>query len=310
MLTNPSSIERLDRSESAFFARETEHIMSRTFDFKPKMLKAFALIPINMEAGSGVSEITFRRFHAAGFAKVISDYGKDFPRSDVFGEEETIKVKSIGNSYGYNIKEIRQAARIGRRLDQRRAIAAREEHDRMANKMALLSMPEYQTRGVLDYPGITEAVLPADGTGGSKRWAAKNVDQILRDIAVLLDAVSIPTYGREEPDTLLLPMQAYRILTHTRLGDNTITLMKYIRKNHPEIRRIEWLNELNGLGAGGTDRVLVGTFNEGYVEWHRPLPFEQVSREQNGMEFTIACHSECAGVIVYYPMAFAYADGL
>jgi hypothetical protein len=306
-----NSSMRLDRAESVFFARETEHIMTRTYDAKPKKLKAFGLIPINTEAGPGADEITFRRFNSVGLAKIIADYAKDFPRVDVYGVEDTVKIKSLGNSYGYNIKEIRRSIKAGKRLDQRRAAAARKAHDERSNKMALISMPEEKTRGALNYPGMTEATLPADGTGGSKRWRDKNVDQILRDIDVLMDSVSIPTNGQEEVDTILLPMSAYRLLTHKRLGtDGMHTLMKYIRENYPEITRIEWLNELNGIGTGGTDRIVVGTFDPEHIEWHMPSPFEQFDPEQHGMEYSIACHSECAGTIMYYPMAFAYADGL
>ena len=304
------SQRRLDRAESAFFAREAEFIKSRTYDAKPKMLKAFGLVPISTEAGPGVSEITFRRFNAVGFAKIIADYAKDFPRVDVYGIEDRVKVKGIGDSYGYNVKEIRMSMRAGKNLDQRRATVARRAHDEKANKMALLTSPEDGTRGALNYPGMTETVLPNDGTGGSKRWATKSVDQILRDIDILLDAVAIPTYGREEADTLLLPQAAYRRLIHTRLGDNTITLMKYIRDNYDTIKRIEWLNELSGLGVGGTDRIMVGCFDEEHLTWEMPTPFEQFEAEQEGMEFTIPCHSECAGTIMYYPMAFAYADGV
>jgi hypothetical protein len=136
------------------------------------------------------------------------------------------------------------------------------------------------------------------------------VDQILRDIDILLDAVSVPTFGREEADTILLPLSAYRKLTHTRLGDNTITLMKYIRDNYPEITKIDWLTELSSLGVGGSVRILAGRFDEDHLAWEMPTPFEQFEAVQEGMEFTIPCHSECAGTVVYYPMAFAYADGL
>jgi hypothetical protein len=126
----------------------------------------------------------------------------------------------------------------------------------------------------------------------------------------LLDAVSVPTFGREEANTLLLPLSAYRRLTHTRLGDNTITLMKYIRDNYPELSKIEWLNELSGIGAGGTDRIMAGMIDDDHCTWEIPTPFEQFDAEQDGMEYTVPCHSECAGTIVYYPMAFAYADGV
>jgi hypothetical protein len=300
----------LDRGETVFFTRESEYVKTRTYDAKPKMLKAFGLIPISSEAGEGVTQITFRRYTGVGFAKIIADYAKDFPRVDVYGVEDSVKVKALGDSYGYNIKEIRMAMKAQKRLDQRRAATARQAHDEKANKMALLTLPEDGTRGILNYPGITETTIPADGNGASKRWATKTVDQILRDIDILLDAVSVPTYGREEADTILLPLSAYRKLTHTRLGDNTITLMKYIRDNYPEITKIDWLNELSGIGVGGTDRILVGRFDEEHLTWEMPTQFEQFEAVQEGMEFTIPCHSECAGTVVYYPMGFAYADGL
>jgi hypothetical protein len=307
-LNNPT---RLDRAESAFFARETEYVKARTYDAKPKGLKAFSLIPVSTEAGPGVSEITFRRFTGTGFAKIIADYAKDFPRVDVYGVEESVKVKSLGDSYGYNIKEIRMSMRSGKRLDQRRAAQARRAHDEKVNQMAFWSQPEDGTRGLLDYPGVTEATIPADGAGASKAWNTKSVDQILRDIDILLDAVSIPTYGREEADTLLLPPAAYRLLTHTRLGDNTITLLKYIQDNYKDvITKIDWLNELSGAGTGGANRIMVGKFDEEHITLETPQPFEQFEAEKDGMEFTIPCHSECAGVIIYHPMAFAFADGI
>ena len=47
-----------------------------------------------------------------GFAKIISDYADDFSRVDIYGEEESVKVHSIGVSYGYNIMEIRAGERV------------------------------------------------------------------------------------------------------------------------------------------------------------------------------------------------------
>jgi hypothetical protein len=51
------------------------------------------------------------------------------------------------------------------------------------------------------------------------------------------------------------------LLVNTLLGDNTISLMKYIQGNFPQIKRIEWLNELRGIGAGGANRIMVGKFD-------------------------------------------------
>jgi len=301
---------RLDRGESVFFAREVEHIKHRTYDMKLRDLKAFELIPVSYDAGPGVTEITFRRYASVGFAKVIADYAKDFPRVDVHGVEETVRVKSIGVSYGYNLKEIRMSARTGKALEQRRATTARRAHMEMANKLALISNAATGTRGLIDYPGITETTIPADGAGGSTSWATKTDDQIARDIDILFDAVILPTYNRENPDTLLLPLESYRILANKRLSGTDTTLLKFIQDNKPWIRRIDWLHELSGAGEGKTNRAMVGVFNEEHLTFEIPTPFEQFDPQQDGMEFTIACHSECAGTIIYYPMAFAYADGI
>jgi hypothetical protein len=300
----------LDAGESAFFARETEYVMTRTYDAKPPALKAFSLIPFSSEMGLGATELTFRRYAEAGEAKIIADYAKDFPRADVWGEEFTVRVKDIGASYGYNIREIRASQTARKGLDQRRALAARRAIERKLNRMAFLSNPDERTFGLLDFPGVTETTLPATGAGGSKSWAAKTVDQILQDINILFDAVSVPTRGAEEADTLLLPITAYRKLVNTRLGDNTITLMKYIKDNYPNIVKIEWLNELSGIGAGGTDRVMAGKFDSDHLELQVPNQFEQMPSEQHGAEFTSACMATCAGTILYYPQAFAVADGL
>jgi hypothetical protein len=302
---------RLDRGESVFFAREVEHIKTQTYDAKPKELKALLYIPINTDAGPGASLITYRRYTGVGFAKIISDYAHDFPRVDVYGEEESVKVHSIGDSYGYNIMEIRAAAMTpGKNLEVRRALTARRAHDEKVNDLALKGDPEHKIEGMLNYPGVTEATLPADGNGGSTRFKDKSEAQILRDINILTDAVMIPTFGREVPDTMFLPLSVYNLLANKRLGDNDKTLLRYILDNNPTIKRIDWLNELTGAGAGKSDRVLLGKFDEEHVTLELPQPFEQFDPIQQAMEYTIPCHSRCAGVIVYYPMAFAFADGI
>ena len=310
-MENKNNPMRLDSNESVFFNRELAYVKSKTYDAKLAELKGLSLIPISMEAGSGVNEIVYRQYRGVGFAKIIADYAKDFPRVDVYGEEQSVKVKGIGDSYGYSIQEIRQSQRAGKNLDQRRAMTARRAHDEQMNKMALKSDAVNGTNGLLDYPGITEVTLASDGTGSSKTWASKTADQIVRDINNLVDAVMGPTSAREVPDTLLLPIKQYNDLATRRIGEaGEKTLLKYILENSPYIKKIDWLAELKQFGAGGTDRALIGRFDEDHITLEIPQPFEQFDAQQEGMEFTIPCHSECAGTIIYYPLAFAYADGI
>lgn len=300
----------LDDKESVFFNRELEAVKSRTYDAKLAELKGLTLIPVSTDAGAGADRITYRRYRGVGFAKIIADYAKDFPRVDVFGEEASVKVKGIGDSYGYSIQEIRASQRAGKQLDQRRAATARRAHDEMMNKMALKSDSVNGTNGLLDYPGITSVTITADGEGSSKTFASKDVDKIIRDINMMVDAVMTSTSAREIPDTLLLPIAQYNDIATRRLGSNNTTLLKYILDTNPYIKKIDWLSELKGIGASQTDRMMVGKFDEEHITLEIPQPFEQFDAQQEGMEFNIPCHSECAGTIIYYPLAFAYADGI
>jgi hypothetical protein len=107
-----------------------------------------------------------------------------------------------------------------------------------------------------------------------------------------------------------VPLETYNYLANTRLGDNVTTLLKYILDNNPHLKRIDWLTELAHAGAGGSSRVMCGRFDEEHITLQIPQPFEQFDPQQKGMEFEVFCHSETAGVIVFYPMAFCYADGV
>ena len=310
MAEEKKTSNRLDKNETVFFNRETEFIMTRTFDAKPPEAKGLLLVPMARGLPQGITEITYRRFFEAGEAKVIADYANDYPRVDVFGEEYTSKVYDIGSSFGYSIREIRASMRAGKGLDQKRALTARRTNERKLNQITLKSSTDCGTFGMLDYPGITEATLPADGTGGSKSWRNKDADQILRDITDLINSIVHPTNGQEVPDTLLLPLKTFTDLTTRRLGSTEISLMKYIRDNFPQITKIDWLNELSGIGRGGSNRVFIGKIDADHIENQIITYFEQLETEKKGGTYTIPCQSTTAGVIIYYPMAFAYADGV
>jgi hypothetical protein len=108
----------------------------------------------------------------------------------------------------------------------------------------------------------------------------------------------------------LLPLKVYTHLTTKRLGSTEISLLKYIRDNFPQIKNIDWLNELSGSGAGGSNRVFIGKIDADHIENQIVSYFEQLDTEHKGGTYTIPCQSTTAGVIIYYPMAFAFADGV
>lgn len=302
----------LDANESAFFKRQLEYIKTKTYDEKYKKLKYPDLIPISTEASNGASEITWRSYKGVGFAKIISDYANDFPRVDTIGEEHTIKPRGIGDSYGYSIEEIRRAQFARINLNQRRATMARRAIEEKLNTIAFSGDDDYNLNGLIDYPGITEYTVPNDGTGTSKLWSTKTPDQIVRDMAGIVTLGVIDnTNGVEIPDTMVMPIEQYEYIANTRMTDGTDkTIMKFFLENNPHIKNIEWLTELKGAGAGGTDRFMVYTKDPNNLTFEIPQMFEQFSPQQKGMEFQVPCHAKTGGVIIYYPLSVAFGDGI
>jgi len=310
-MPNNNNPYRLDANESAFFTRQLEHIKSKTYDTKYKNLKAKELIPVSTEANSGATQVTFRTYSGVGFAKIIANYATDFPRVDVFGTENSAKVKGVGASYGYSIKEIRSSQMAGINLDQKKSNMARRAVEQKVNDIAWNGDSEYNLQGLIEYPGITEYTVPADGTGSSKLWSTKTPDQIVRDLTGLVSAIVDTTNGVETPDTIILPISQYMILANTRMTDgNDKTILTYFLENNPFINHIDWVVELKSAGAGSTNRMMAYSRDEDHITLEIPQPYEQFQPQQTGMEFEIPTQEETAGVLVYYPLSVAFGDGI
>ena len=314
---------RLDANESAFFKRQIEYIKAKTYDVKYKDLKAFDLLPISNEVPSGSSQVTWRQFVGVGFAKIIADYANDFPRVDVYGNETTTLVRGIGAAYGYSVVEIRRAALANVPLDQKKANMARRAIEQVINGLAWNGDTTYSINGLVNYPGITAATIPADGSGSSTLWTSKTPDQIIRDLTNLVSAVVVATNGKEMPTTLLLPIVNFLYIANTRMGlPSDKTILQYFldaQKAAGSIRKVDWLpTELTNIGTSGNipsgntaqNRAIVYVQDEDHITLEIPQPFEQFPSDQEGMEYEIACHAETAGVLVYYPLSIAYADGI
>lgn len=300
----------LDANESVFFKNQLEHIKTKTYDVKYASNKALGLFPVSTEAGDTATEITWRQYGKLGMAKMIADYATDFPRVDVYGTEKTIKVFDIGASYGYSIPEIRRAAMAGVPLEQKRANAARQAIDNKLDYIGLFGDAAHGINGFINYPGITEFTITSGVAGNT--WAKKTADEILADMFGIVEAVLTSTNGIEKPDTMLLPLDQYLLISRKRIATDSEgkTVLKYFLENSPYIKRIEWLSELKGAGSGGKDRMMVFANDSDHVTLEIPLPFEQFDAQQKGLTYEIPCLARVAGVIVYYPASVAYCDGI
>ena len=303
--------QRYDGDETAFFLRELEFIKGRTFDIIYPELKARTLIPVSFEAGPGAESITYRQFSQVGIAKLIANYAQDLPRSDVLGKEFTSVIKSLGASYGWTVQEIRAAAMAGRPLNQRKANAARRSILAKENSIAFTGDTDAGLGGFLTNPNITDVALPADGVGASVLWSDKSPDQIIRDINLLARTVHSVSKGVETVDTLLLPLTQYNLIFDTpRSIHSDKSIGQWVLENSPHLKSVDWLNELEDAGAGGTDLMMEYKRSPDKLTLEIPQDYEQFPVQEKGLEFVVPVHSRIGGVLIYYPLSLAKADGL
>jgi hypothetical protein len=302
---------RLDADESVFFERELDKVKAKIFEVDYPEIKHRRLIPVSSEASPYDETVSYYQFDKVGLFKVIANYADDLPRVDVKGKRFTAVIRSLGGSYGYNIQEIRASRALGRDLDVRRANTAREAHLRREQAIAWEGDSTNGLGGLLSAANTTEVTIPADGTGSSKLWSTKTAELILRDLNMLANAPFNATFGIESADTLLLPPAKYSYAATFKIGtDANATVLRWFLLNHPTCKNADWINELTGYGAGGTDRALVYRRDPSKLEQEVALDFEQLPPQERNLEYVIPCHARYGGVLVYKPLSIAWGDGI
>lgn len=308
----------LDSGETAFFTRQLESIKSQTYDVIKKPLRAMELIPVDSTAGAGAESIVYYQYDITGMAKIISNYADDLPRADTHGKEFVGKIKSVGNSYGYSLQDIRAAQFAGTSLEQRKSNAAARSQQEKWNKIAFYGDDTHSLPGLLTNDNIPSTSAPADGTGSATTFASKTSAQIVRDLNSLVNGVVELTGGAEKPNTLVLPIAQYTYIASTVYGTaSDTTILEMFIKNSPFITDVEWADELSAtnLAANGVtdftgDIALVYDRNPDKLTLEMPQPFEQLPVQERGLEYIVPCHSRIAGVIIYYPLSLSILEGI
>jgi hypothetical protein len=298
----------LDAAETMFFERELESVKSRTYDAIRAPLKALELIPMSTDAGAGAETITYQQFDMTGIAKIVANYDDDLPRANVKGKEFTSRVKSIGNSFGYSLQEVRAAQLAGSPLNARLATAAGRAQREKWNRLAFYGDEEHGIQGWLNNVNVPSSAVVA-GESTNTEWSTKTADEILKDMNDAVTQVINTTNGAEQPDTIVLPINQYRLINTTaRSANSDLTILQYFERNNPGVS-VEWANELAG-SFDGENGFIVYRRDPETMTLEMPSPFEMLPVQEGGFEYVVPCHSRFGGVIVYYPLSMAFKTGI
>lgn len=304
---------------SMFFTRELEHVKAQSYDVLRAPLRAFDLFPTDSTAGPGADSVVYEQYDITGMAKIVADYADDLPRSDVKGKEFVARVRSVGNSYGYSLQEIRSAQLAGKSLEARKANAAVRAQREIWNRIAFYGDEEHNLQGLLTNPNIPAVTVADDGTGDATTWDTKTAQQILRDMNDLVNSIIERTNGAEQPDTLVLPIEQYTKVVSTPADTGTdTTIGQYFLTNNPFIQNLEWSNELKASERAKyissdqyTGEIMVAYRRDpDAVMLEMPQMFEQLPVQERNLEFVVPCHSRIAGLIIPYPLSMAVGEGI
>ena len=310
-----NSAGKMDEAASVFLARELSQVRRKVLEVPKAPLTAFQVFPVQTEVAAGAETAFQRIYDDVGMAKIIGDYADDLPRVDIVAKEVPVKVKGIGAAYGYTVNDIRHAQFAGVNLTARKALAVRRAIDQKLNRLAWQGDSEHNIIGFLNNPNITVYLVPADGNqnsgANSTQFIHKTVEQIINNMNEFLRAIPEATNEIEVPDTVLLPPAVYdKLATTARTTNSDLTVMEFLQKTHPEIRRWIKVGELKDAGTNGKAVMFAGKFEPDYVQFEIPLRFEQLPVERRNLEFVVNCVCRAIGVTVSYPNAFVKAEGV
>ena len=302
--------DNMDASESAFLSRQLEVIRSQTYDIKFPQLKARDFVPVDNSVSPGAETVTYRQYNMFGLAKIIANYADDLPRADVSAAEFTSKIRSLGSSYGYSIQEVRAAQFAGVPLEQRKANAARRAMEEKIDSIARVGDAANSLLGLLNQPNTSTYSVP-NGGGGDTEWGTKTPDEIVADMHGIANGMVQDTKEVEQPDTLLLPLTSYGLVSTKRMGDGSNeTILSYFLKTSMYVKTVAPWTALETAGSGSVKRMVCYRRDPDVLQLIVPQEFEQLPPQSRGFEVVTPCHMRCGGVVAYYPLAISYGDGI
>lgn len=292
----------LREDQSVFSARQLEHVKAQIYSKKYPPMVGLTLVPIASDVPEWAETIVYRSYDQVGMAKVIANYADDLPRADVTGTEVTLRVKDIGDSYGYNVNELRASAALGEPLSTRKGNAARRAITVKLNQIAMVGDKQYGLQGLLTHPNIGITTLPS-----GKEWSNASAKEMLYDLNALWNAIRIQSSGIHTANRLTLSPQLLGYASSAYLNNTTMTAMGAFRSQHPNIQILE-APEFAGAGTGGKDLIFIGEFDAMNASLELPMPFNQLSAQARNLELVVPCLARTAGVAVHYPLAFTKAE--
>lgn len=302
---------RLDANETPTIERTLTQLRTKVLTNLYAPLEGRKLVPKATDIAADADTYSFVIEESLGKAKVGASTSDDPPRVGAKSKEETGKVYNITASFGYDILDIRRAARLGNPLSVRLANIARDVIERGIDDMIALGNTgspgetNLITTGLLNNADV--AALGIQDLG--ETWTSEtDPDVILGVLNGLLVAPSEATEMAVRATDIVMPDTYFNIANTMRVGvDSDRTVLSWFLANNPGIVVTPWA-KARLKGGSSLGRMMAFKKDPMILEGVIPMEFEMLPPQAKNYEFEVPCLARCGGVKIYTPVACKYAD--
>lgn len=293
-------------------------IETQTYGLPRENLEAVTLVPSIGGISPWADSYTYKIVSEFGMAKIISDHARDLPPVSRAMALKTVTMATLGDSYEYTDMELEAWLHNGVNISRDDADTARRKIDELIDYLILFGSPEHGFTGFFNNVNVPTVVLSA-GAGGGIAWSGKTLDEKVKDLMDIYDAICANTAGARgkatiKPDTVALPSSAYNNLLTTRLGngDGMLTQLDYVKNVFKAKGITNWIESADGdtAGASGNTRIVMYKKSPEYLGSIVPIPFRQKQPQEVGLGYIVNCYARSGGTVFKRPTTAAYADGV
>lgn len=304
---------RFDANETAFLERELTQLRAKIYEVQYADNVAMSFVPLATDIAPDARTYSTPVIDRVGKAKAAGTAVTDIPRVDITKQEILGTIQYIPVSYGFDLMELRTAARLGIPLQDWKAKAARSAIDDEVDQMLAFGQTTTQTAS-MGVTGLANNSLIAADTSSFTPWvagtttAATMIAQLNKPASLL--NVTVKNKATLLPDTMLLPSAYYDLAATTQISTGSdMSVLQYFLANQPYIKTVKQWNKLATANAGGNGpRIITYRRSDLVLEGVVPIQFEQLPPQAQGLELLTICFARSGGVKMYHPEAVSYAD--
>lgn len=272
-------------------------------------------VPIITNIPEGATTYSYRVVDRVGTGTFISNDGTNARSAGVSARNVPYNLEYAGIIAEWTLEDLRRAVFGGISLDTETLKAATEGAMDHIELVGLLGDPDYGFTGLVNNPDVTTAAAAAV-------WSTLTADQLVSEIQTRVTQVIIQTneiVGRviKSSMDIYLPVAQADLIFNTKLSvDADKTVWEYVSMNNLWTKytgkplTLHIVAELNGAGAGSSDRMIVGQNDTRVMEMAIPIMPRVITTINKGFSISAPMEYKISGLNVKRPGTMLYVDSI